>query len=119
MMRNPFALHVDFTEFQGLIESNPKFLPSNLDMIMERNGKFLVAEWKRDTEVMPWGQELLLRKMVSPNFTVLIIVGDNGTNVSGFCILKEDGKRIVLGRTMDELKDYIKGWYKWASASQS
>ena len=31
--------------------------------------------------------------------------------------LKEDGKRIELGKTIDELKDYIKGWYKWASAS--
>lgn len=119
MMRNPFAPHINFLEFQGLIESNPKFLPSNLDMIMERNGKFLVAEWKRELEVMPWGQELLLRKMVSPDYTVLIVIGDNGTNVSGFSKLKEDGKRVELGKTMDELKDYIKGWYKWASASQS
>jgi len=116
MMRNPSASHVDFSEFKGIIESNPSFLPSNLDMVMERNGKFLIAEWKKESEVLPWGQELLLRKLAGNGSTVLIIVGDNGTNVSGFCSIKQSGKRIVLGRTMEELKHFIRNWYKWASA---
>jgi hypothetical protein len=119
MMRNQFAPHVDFTEFQGLIKSNPKFLPSNLDMIIERNGKFLVAEWKREKETMPFGQELLLKRLAANNFIVLVIVGDNGTNVSSFSKVKESGDWIVLGRSIEELKDFIKGWYEWASAFKS
>jgi hypothetical protein len=76
-----------------------------------------VAEWKREKEAMPFGQELLLKRLAATDFIVLVIVGDNGTNVSNFSKVKESGDWIVLGRSIEELKDYIKGWYEWASKS--
>ena len=63
LMQNPRATHVDFFQFKGLIESNPKACPSNIDMIFERKCKFLVGEWKRENENLNMGQEILLKNL--------------------------------------------------------
>ena len=44
MMSNPYASHTDYGDFYGLIQDNAGFLPSNVDGICERKGKFLVME---------------------------------------------------------------------------
>ena len=76
-MRNPYATHTDFRDFQGLIPENTHFLPSNIDMICERKGYFLIGEWKKPNEKVAKGQELLLRAFAQvPKFTVIIIIGD-------------------------------------------
>ena len=51
-MRNPDAKHIDFGELVGVIPSNPRFLPSNLDMVLERRGSFLVGEWKSQSNLV-------------------------------------------------------------------
>ena len=53
-MRSLIASHVDYGDFVGLIPENPKFCPSDLDGIAERNGYFLVMEWKRDWKYRQW-----------------------------------------------------------------
>ena len=45
-MRNARATHVDFGFLRGVIGSNPNFMPSNIDMVLERKGSFLFGEWK-------------------------------------------------------------------------
>ena len=47
-MRNAHATHVDFGFLRGVISSNPNFMPSNIDMVLERKGNFLFGEWKRE-----------------------------------------------------------------------
>ena len=42
MRSNP--THTDYGEFKGLIADNPNFVPSNVDGICERKGRFLVME---------------------------------------------------------------------------
>jgi hypothetical protein len=37
-MRNQYATHTDFRDFQGLIPENTHFLPSNIDMILREKG---------------------------------------------------------------------------------
>ena len=41
MMRNGAAPHIDFSDLEGVIPSNPKLMPSNVDFIIERKGRFL------------------------------------------------------------------------------
>ena len=50
-MRNRQAPHIDFADLVGLMD---KRLPSNIDMVMERHGKFLIGEWKRPDEKIYW-----------------------------------------------------------------
>ena len=72
-MRNPFAIHLNFDELLGTIPENPKILPSNIDMIYERCGKFLIGEWKRPNEKISIGQSILLNALATQdNFIVLI-----------------------------------------------
>lgn len=116
MMRNPDAKHLDFSDLQGVIPNNPKWLPSNIDMLMERKGKFLLCEWKRPNEEFGGGQKLLLKALSKqPNFTVLIVQGntDNGMEVSKFWQLQFDMLR-DRGSSVAELKLYIKQWYESA-----
>lgn len=112
MMRNRMAPHIDFYEFEGLMS---KRLPSNIDMVMERHGKFLIGEWKRPNEEISMGQRILLKQFAKlPQFTVLIIVGDtdNGMNVSKIWQLRNDESWSFIGSSTKDLKEYLVAWDK-------
>ena len=118
LMRNQFATHTDYEDLLGLIPNNPKFLPSNVDGIAERNGKFMIMEWKRPNEKISKGQEFLLKALAkTPNFVVIIIIGDtdNGMNIERFYYLQPIGKNVLIGTSMQEFKDYYTFWYEWAN----
>jgi len=116
MMRNKEAPHIDFEELVGLLG---KVVPSNLDMVLERKGHFLFAEWKRDNEKVSKGQEILLKALAElPQNTVLIVNGDtdNGMRVDSFWRVLPDGRCIKSGNGLIEFKDYIIEWYLDADA---
>ena len=111
LMRNTHAPHIDFTELYGI--SN-KCVPSNVDMIYERNGYFLVAEWKRENELLSMGQSILLKQLAAqPKFVVLLVQGntDNGMKVDEFWLIRSDGRRKSLGTSLDAFKRFIKWWF--------
>lgn len=113
-MRNPDAKHIDFAELIGVIPSNPKFLPSNLDMVLERKGSFLVGEWKRPNENISRGQEILLQNLATkPKFTVILIEGDtdDGMVVNKIEVMHPIKGIIEWGYSVDSLKDLIRQWY--------
>ena len=117
-MRNPDAKHIDFKALEGLIPDNPKFLPSNIDMICERNGCFLIGEWKRPTEEISNGQRGLLKMLArQPRTVVLIIVGDtdNGINVEEVWWMPPQGERLLLGSGFEVLVDIYLEWYNGAN----
>ena len=116
-MRNPDAKHKDFGALIGLIPSNPKVLPSDIDMIYERNGCFLVGEWKRSGEKLSYGQRKLLMNLAKqPKTIVLVVVGDtdNGMNVEEVFRLCTNGVLESLGNGVDTLKETILMWYEYA-----
>ena len=116
MMRNKEAPHIDFEELVGLLG---KVVPSNLDMVLERKGHFLFAEWKRDNEKVSKGQEILLKALSRvPNATVLIVNGDtdDGMRVDTFWRVVPDETCVQSGKGLIEFKDYIIEWYLVADA---
>jgi hypothetical protein len=117
-MRNPYAAHIDFEFLYGVIPENPKAQPSNVDMMFERKGKFLVGEWKRTNENMNLGQKILLEAFAKKkDFIVIIIEGhsvDGDTEVKRIYKLK-DGKEVLLGEGIDLLKSLIIKFYRWAN----
>ena len=111
-MRNRQAPHIDFADFVGLMD---KRLPSNIDMVMERHGKFLIGEWKRPDEKISIGQQILLKQLAKlPNFTILIVIGDtdNGMNVSKVWQLRHDESWIIVGSSTKDFKSYLVAWDK-------
>ena len=121
LMRNQNASHIDFFQFKGLIETNPKATPCDIDMVFERKCKFFVGEWKREGESISQGQGLLLRNLArQPQFVVVIIQGntDGETVVERFEQLFSDGVFRVRGRSFDDLKKFVTRWYNWADAQE-
>jgi hypothetical protein len=120
MMRNPDAKHLDFSGLSGVIPDNPKWLPSNIDMLMERKGQFLLCEWKRPNEEFGGGQKLLLKALAKqPNFTVLIVQGhtDEEMVVDKFWQVEFDLLR-HRGDSLLELRLFIKRWYEQTESNE-
>ena len=114
-MRNPDAKHTDFTDLIGIIPSNPKLLPSNLDMVIERFGQFLVGEWKRPNEKISLGQEILLKRLATKeDFVVLLIEGDTDDGMVVNCVeaYTKEGSTVHIGDDVKALKGFIKFWYE-------
>jgi hypothetical protein len=117
LMRNMFATHTDYAEFKGLILANPALIPSNVDGILERNGQFLILEWKRPGEKVSTGQKIMLQALASkPDFMVVIIYGntDNETVIDSYWLLTPDGKPVKSGVGFQSFKQFYKDWYALA-----
>jgi hypothetical protein len=117
-MRNAFASHIDYGAFKGLIPSNPAFCPSNIDGIAERNGKFLVMEWKRPNEKVSEGQRRLLQAFAKThNFTVVIVQGntDDELVIQDFWQVQPYGSCVKLGQGVEEFKSFYVMWYEYAN----
>ena len=114
-MRNRFAPHIDFTFLKGFIRTNPNLMPSNIDMVIERNGKFLFGEWKKEGEKISLGQEIMLKKLAKFH-TILIITGDTDrkANVSHIQEITENGI-MTIGKTVDDLTNILTDWYNEAN----
>jgi hypothetical protein len=105
-MRNAQATHVDFGFLRGIISSNPNFMPSNIDMVLERKGNFLFGEWKREDEEMKTGQKI---------HRVILITGyvDTQPHITLIQeVLPTTGNLKVVGKSHADLIKYIQDWYK-------
>jgi hypothetical protein len=117
MMRNPDARHLDFADLAGLIPGHENVLPSNLDMVYERRGHFLVAEWKRPREAVSQGQMILLQALARADKTIVLMVEgntDHGMTVSKVERLMPSGTLCHKGNTRADLKVMILRWFCWA-----
>jgi len=111
-MRNANDSHVDFGFLRGMIPTNPSFMPSNIDMIIERRGEFIFGEWKREGEKMTVGQRILLLAL-SKMHTVLLITGhvDDEAHVSKVQVVTCNGKLNLIGNSKEDLITYLQDWY--------
>jgi hypothetical protein len=121
-MRNSYASHTDFGFLRGVILDNTKAMPSNIDMVFERRGNFLIGEWKREDEEISLGQKILLKALANQDkFTVLVINGysdDTGTEVNNFYKVTKD-KLVILGKGVEGLKNFINAWYQSSNGVSS
>ena len=112
-MRNAQATHVDFGFLRGIIRDNPNFMPSNIDMVLERKSSFLFGEWKREDEEMKQGQKMLLKELAWIH-RVLLITGyvDTQPHISLIQQVLPNGNLKVVGKSVADLIKYIQDWYK-------
>ena len=97
----------------GMIPANPFFMPSNIDMIIERKGSFIFGEWKREGEEMKLGQKILLMSLAKHHIVLLITGYSQGddTNVSKVQVVTCNGKLNKIGESKEDLVKYLQDWY--------
>ena len=120
-LRSTLASVADYGDLIGLIPSNPKFSPSDIDGICERKGNFLVMEWKRPGEKVSEGQKRLLQALAAnPKFMVVVIIGntDNGTNIQEYWQYAADGKVFKAGTGFELFKSFYRLWYDYADGNK-
>lgn len=116
-MKNRDAPHIDYGAFLGLLPQNPKVTPCNIDGIIERKGKFLVLEWKRQGESMSEGLRRTLQALAgTPGFQVWVVRGDtdDGLHIHSFYYVPPYGKPALLGEGVDEFITAYRLWYEYA-----
>ena len=120
-MRNMFAKHQDYADFKGLIATNPGFVPCDLDGIAERNGQFLIMEWKKPGEKLSEGQKIMLKALAKKEgFIVTIIAGntDEETVIEGYWQITKDGQFLKCGNNFASFKDFYRQWYELADCQK-
>jgi len=120
LMRNAWASHTDYADFKGLISANTAFVPSNVDGIAERNGQFLIMEWKRPREKVSDGQRIMLQALAAkPSFMVVIIYGntDTETIIDSYWLLTPEGKPVKTGIGFESFKQFYRDWYALADGN--
>jgi hypothetical protein len=117
-MRNSLAKHIDFGFLKGSFR-NLNELPINIDMLMEKNGYFVIAEWKKPGEHISRGQCIALERLAQmPRVTVLIITGNSDENecyINDIEQVTAKGKIVLVGNGLDFFCERMKGWYERAS----
>jgi hypothetical protein len=109
------AEHIDFGFLSGAIRNNQKALPSNIDGVYERRGRFLVLEFKRPGEQFGIGQEILLKALAAvETFQVWIVTGTFKPGSLSFERaerLLPTGLKQIVAESLDVLKLKINAWH--------
>ena len=84
---------------------------TDVDGLVEINGRFLFIEWKRRGDV-PAGQRIMFERMTRhPEFTVLVIIGDPATMaVKRYDVFQEGRRRGWRDCDLSLLRRYVKAW---------
>ncbi len=97
--------------------------PTDIDNLIERNGKFLVFEYKQPGEEMPRGQEIALQKFLSLNpakVSILEVEGIPPIEIHRYRWLAANriwnpGEWIVAD--VHTVRDIARDWWDWANGN--
>ena len=107
--------HIDFGFLKGIIASNPRGIPSNIDGVYERFGHFLFLEFKRPAEQISQGQWILLKALAAmPQAQVWLITGNfDGDEIyfESAEMLLPNGLRHEIASSLEVLKMRINTWH--------
>lgn len=94
---------------------NTKIKPTDVDGMVERNGKFLVFETKAIGAHIPQGQKITLRSLVKTGaFTVIIVWGNTNQPVKAMLYTRQ--KEIEYDPcSLDKFREIVSKWFSYAN----
>ena len=119
-------LGIDFEPIRGFIDGDPNDtrLPVDLDLLMERRGKFFMGECKQPGEQVSRGQEIMLENLAKQEANIVYIIELSGAKATNGANLFEPRKYKRVGRdksyintTTEEFKGIMKEW--WDKSSEN
>lgn len=98
-----------FDELYDALPSKISF--TDLDGIVEVNGRFLVIEWKHSRHI-PQGQLILFQQLAAlPQFTVIVLVGKPQLSLVKEATIIFPNKPITwYSASLASVKEYIRKW---------
>lgn len=104
----------DWSIFDGCF-GETKIKPTDIDGMVERNGKFLVIETKLPNVDIPQGQLITFRSLVNLGvFSILIIWGHPGKPIKAQ-LLNTKTNLVFQNVTLEKLRDIMRQWYAHAN----
>lgn len=81
---------------------------TDIDVMIERHGYFLVVENKHPDEEIPLGQLITLRALAAlPQFTVFVVRGFPPDTILSYGILDS----VQVGVDRDGFREYVQAWW--------
>lgn len=110
--REAYANNVwDFGIFDGCF-GHTNIVPTDIDCIVERNGHFLVLEFKPSVAELPLGQELLLKQLAGLSSFTVAVVGCHGPGKPyEFAQVKADAIGPVAPMDLEGLRRRVSKWF--------
>ncbi len=92
---------------------------TDIDGMVERNGRFLVIETKSNGANIPIGQQRMFQAMADDGkFTVIVVWGD-ANQPTKMRITAHNGTRVVIVEkpaNIEDLQDAVKRWFVYADS---
>ena len=98
---------------------NSRIRVSDLDGIVERNGKFLVLEVKSHGASVPIGQQRMFNAMAETGaFTVVVLFGETNAPQRMRVTTRHNGRVVSVEKPadMDTVRDMVKRWFDFANS---
>jgi len=87
------AVNLGLRDYTWLGDTLPgRVAPTDLDFVLEKNGCFLVLEFKGDGAPLPQGQRITLKTLVRKGFDVWVVWSDDTKRVLAAFAMNERGE---------------------------
>jgi len=92
-----------------------KIKPTDIDGLVERNGKFLVIETKLPDNDIPTGQMITFNHMISTGvFTIYVVWGHPG-QPERILKMTRNGTQEYENADLSDFRELVGSWFEWAS----
>lgn len=108
----------DFKQFTSCFGST-KIMPTDIDFMVERNGCFLVMEFKPEGKIISLGQDIMLKKLSAvPNFSVVLAYHKpcNRYEDKEFTSMKIYPSNKFKKITSADIVQFVNGWFNTVSS---
>ena len=90
--------------------------PMDLDFMLEKNGRFLVLEYKPGVAPLPLGQRLTLKQLVRLGMDVWVVWHDDGNDTCKVGSMNRNGDvNFIEEMRVTKLRAKVRGWFEEAS----
>lgn len=116
------AAGLGFRDYRWVSKYLPgRVAPTDVDGVLERNGHFLVMEYKPKGVALPMGQRIMLKHLVRRGgFNVWVVWGDDSSEDALCEVASLDRNGDVLDVetiTAGQLGARVRAWLDWATAA--
>jgi hypothetical protein len=109
----------DFAIFDGCF--TPKIKPTDVDGLVERNGRFLLIETKgKDVQDLTRGQAITYQALAELGvFTILVMFGDRNCPQRAMIIRENGDFEHYLKTDLEEMREVVADWFAYANGVEA